>query len=109
MKVTDSKHRLLELMALTGDSQNDISQKSSIPKSSISHYVNGEREPRQDKISQIADAYNINPAWLLGYDVEIEIDSSRTRPSVLEAYMKSSPEIRSAVNKLLDIGGENDH
>ena len=72
MKITDSAHRLNELLQITGDSQNDMAIKTKIPKSSISHYVNGMREPRQDKLSMIADAYNVNPAWLMGLDVPME-------------------------------------
>lgn len=72
MKITDSAHRLNELLRITGDSQNDMAIKTKIPKSSISHYVNGMREPRQDKLSMIADAYNVNPAWLMGLDVPME-------------------------------------
>lgn len=72
MKITDSSHRLKELLRITGDSQNDMAEKTKIPKSSISHYVNGMREPRQDKLSMIADSYNVNPAWLMGLDVPME-------------------------------------
>ena len=72
MKITDSAHRLNESLQITGDSQNDMAIKTKIPKSSISHYVNGMREPRQDKLSMIADAYNVNPAWLMGLDVPME-------------------------------------
>ena len=72
MKITDSAHRISELLNLTGDSQNDFSIKTHIPKSTVSRYVNGEREPKQDKLSMIADAYNVNPAWLMGFDVPME-------------------------------------
>lgn len=72
MKITDSSHRLRELLRITGDTQNDMSIKTKIPKSSISHYINGEREPRQEKLSMIADAYHVNPAWLMGIDVPMQ-------------------------------------
>ena len=72
MKVTNSSQRLKELLNLTGDSQMDMARKTNIPKSSISHYINGEREPRQDKLSQISEAYNVNPAWLMGLDVPMD-------------------------------------
>lgn len=72
MKTTNSANRLLELLRLTGDSQNDMSIKTKIPKSTISRYVNGSREPKQDKLSIIADAYNVNPVWLMGFDVPMD-------------------------------------
>ncbi len=37
-------------------------------KSALSNYLNGDRVPRQDKIAMIADAFGIDPAWLMGYD-----------------------------------------
>lgn len=72
MKVSTSSERLKTLLNITGDTQNDMAKKTKIPKSSISHYVNGEREPRQDKLTMIAEAYNVNPAWLMGIDVPME-------------------------------------
>ena len=78
MKVTDSKHRLLELMSAYDITQQDIADKTGINKSAISMYVNGNRIPRQDKVSMICDAYNLDPAWLMGYDVPME----RRNPAV---------------------------
>jgi len=72
MKITDSKHRIKELINLTGDSQNEMARKSGLTKSAISNYINGTREPRQDAIFHLSKAYNINPAWLMGYDVPME-------------------------------------
>ena len=72
MKITDSAHRLQELLNVTGDNQNEMAKKTKIAKSTISRYLNGERIPKQDKISIISDAYHINPAWLMGYDVPME-------------------------------------
>ena len=72
MKTTDSKHRIKELLNLTQDSQNEMARKSGLTKSAISNYINGTREPRQDAIFYLSKAYNVNPAWLMGYDVPME-------------------------------------
>lgn len=68
MKVTDSKHRLMELLDAFQLSQSELCNKCGLNKSALSNYLNGDREPRQDKISLIADAFGIDPAWLMGYD-----------------------------------------
>lgn len=68
MKVTDSKHRLRELMDVFQMSQTELCNKCGLNKSALSNYLNGDREPRQDKLSLIADAFSIDPAWLMGYD-----------------------------------------
>lgn len=67
-----TKDRLYELMAKRGITQSDIVNRTGIPKSSVSMYVAGTRTPKQDKIAIIANAYNINPVWLMGFDVPME-------------------------------------
>lgn len=72
MKKSNSAERLKYLMRIMGIKQTDIIEKTGIPKSAMSMYISGQRVPRQDRISEIADAYNINEAWLMGYDVPME-------------------------------------
>ncbi len=69
MKITDSRHRLKELLIESGDTQNEMARKTGLTKSAISNYINGTREPRQDAILKISNTYNVNPAWLMGCDV----------------------------------------
>lgn len=66
---SNSAERLNELMTYFGLKQTDISKKTGIPKSAISMYASGQRTPRQDKLTLIATAYNVDEAWLMGYDV----------------------------------------
>lgn len=75
MKSNSSK-RLNELIEYLGITQTDIAKKTGIPKSAISMYVSGQRSPRQDRISDIAEAYGVNEAWLMGYDVEMKKELS---------------------------------
>lgn len=71
-----TKDRLYELMTKRGITQSDIVNRTGIPKSSVSMYVAGTRTPKQDKIAIIANAYNINPVWLMGFDVPMEKESN---------------------------------
>lgn len=64
--------RLKELMEYYGVSQSDIAKATGIAKSSLSMYVSGQRKPGQDNLSDIAEAYNVDEAWLLGYDVPMK-------------------------------------
>lgn len=43
-----------------------------ISKTDLSQYVNGKTEPRQDKLYILAEALNVNEAWLMGYDTHKE-------------------------------------
>ena len=50
----------------------ELSEKSSISKSTISHYMSGYTKPKSDKLYMLAMALNVNEAWLMGYDVPME-------------------------------------
>lgn len=75
MERKSSAERLKQLLEYFDIKQNDLSKRTGIPKSAISMYINGERNPRQDRISDIAEAYNVNEAWLMGYDVPMRKDN----------------------------------
>ena len=66
--VSNIPKRLHEIMNKLNISQADISRKTGLPRSAISMYLSGQRTPRQDKISQICEPFNINPTWLMGYE-----------------------------------------
>lgn len=66
---SNSKERLNELIEFFKIKQVDVSKKTGIPKSALSMYFNGQRQPRQDKLTIIADAYGVDEAWLMGYEV----------------------------------------
>lgn len=68
----DTSTRLQELMHIKNINQADLCQRTGIPKSSMSMYLSGERSPRQNRLSQIAEKFNISEAWLMGYDVPME-------------------------------------
>lgn len=50
----------------------------SVSKSDLSQYVNGKVTPGQWKITVLSKALNVNPAWLMGYDVPIERPADAT-------------------------------
>lgn len=60
--------RLNSILQKRNLSQADLSKMTGIRSSSISDWLNGKYEPKQDKISIIAEALNISPVWLIGYD-----------------------------------------
>ena len=40
---------------------------------SLSQYVTGVRIPKSDRIYILSKALNVSPAWLMGYDVPMEL------------------------------------
>lgn len=64
--------RLKKAMELRGITQSELVKKTGIGKSSVSTYLSGEYIPKQKNTYKLAKALNVNEAWLLGQDVEIE-------------------------------------
>lgn len=50
----------------------ELSTRTGVLKSSISHYVNGSHCPTNKTAFILAQALDVNPAWLMGFDVPEE-------------------------------------
>ena len=75
MNKVSTAERIKELLEYFGIKQNDFSKRTGIPKSAVSSYISGDRIPRQNRISDIAESYGVNEAWLMGYDVPMKKDN----------------------------------
>ena len=64
--------RIAHALEIRGMKQADLCEKTKIPKSAISQYISGSFEPRQDRLVLIAEALNVDPVWLMGFDVPME-------------------------------------
>lgn len=53
-------------------SQAELAKKLNIDRSSVTKYINGENHTTNSRLHDIALLLNVNPAWLLGYDVPME-------------------------------------
>lgn len=51
-----------------------------VDKNHISQYINGKAEPRQDKLSILAMALDVDEAWLIGFDVPMKKTSDPPTP-----------------------------
>jgi SOS-response transcriptional repressors (RecA-mediated autopeptidases) len=74
--------------------QVDLVEKTKIGKSSISTYLAGEYEPKQKNLYKIAQALNVNEAWLMGLDVPMEktnIDHTTTINNILPIATRKIP------------------
>jgi transcriptional regulator with XRE-family HTH domain len=75
--------RLARALAIRGMKQSELCEKTKIPKSAISQYLSGSFEPKQDRLHVIAQALNVDPVWLMGFDVPME-KVNETSPSELQ-------------------------
>lgn len=66
------KERLQEALNKSGLSQAELARRAGIGRNSISDYLKGKYEAKQDKLHALAQALNVDEAWLMGYDVTSE-------------------------------------
>lgn len=84
-KKVECKQRLQYILDYYKITRAEFCRRTGIDNSAMTRYLNGDRIPRQDKVSAIADAFGIDPAWLMGYDVpmtkleKIPLPESRAR------------------------------
>lgn len=79
MKPTESfQKRLEKALNFRNMKPVELHEKTGISESLLSKYLSGNAIARQRKIALISEALNINPVWLMGYDVpmeEIKVDN----------------------------------
>lgn len=68
--------RLQEAMDIRGMKQVDLTEKTKISKGTISQYLSGRFAAKQRNTYLVAEALNVNEAWLMGYDVPMERNST---------------------------------
>ena len=85
-------------------SQQRFVEKTGLNKGSVSQYVNGKNIPSESNARKIAEAFDVDIAWIMGYDA---IPNGIIRLPHEEAeklyrrYMDAPPNIRAAVQALL--------
>lgn len=76
MKQSDFASRLSQALEARGMKAADLSKKTKVAEGTISCYINGRYEAKQNRVQVFAEALNVNPAWLMGYDVPMEAERS---------------------------------
>ena len=64
--------QLRKALTITGTKQIELSRSTNIDKGTINNYLAGKYEPKQDRLEIIANALNVSPVWLMGFDVPME-------------------------------------
>ena len=67
-------NRIKEAINLRGFKQADIVKNTGINKGALSSYIKGNYLPKQVNLYKIAKALNVNPTWLMGYNVPMDAD-----------------------------------
>lgn len=65
-------HRLKYAIKIRNVRPVDISKVTGISKTNLSCYMSGKYEAKQDGVEILAKVLDVNPVWLMGYDVPID-------------------------------------
>lgn len=103
-KVTTFARRLRELLDLRGMTQAELSRRSGISTSSVSHYLKGDWEGKPDVVFSLAERCDVSETWLMGYDVPME-RSAPPRDSAQSARLRAFEELpEEAQERALEAG-----
>lgn len=111
MKKKELRDRLQEAMGVRGLRAVDIVERTGIPKGTISYYISGKTEPKSDRLYILAQALDVNEAWLLGYDVPMtrtEDQKKNDQLAKLIVKMRADSEFYEAVLSLSSLADTNE-
>ena len=73
--------RIARALSVRQMKQTELCEKAGIPKSSLSLYLSGAYEPKQDRLYLMAQALSVDPVWLMGFDVPMEKETTKKEAS----------------------------
>jgi transcriptional regulator with XRE-family HTH domain len=108
-RIARTKDRLREAMHDAGMKQADLVRETGLNRGTISRYLAGEVEPRQDAAYKLALVLNVSETWLWGYDVAKERTASQKKNDNLTkiiGQMRKDPKFFEIVSKLAELPAE---
>ena len=96
--MVEIKLRMKQALQMRDMKQAELAEKTGIDKGQISSYISGRYKPKQENMSLMAVALNVNEYWLMGLDVPMEREGSeealREQQKRFEAYARGIYEMR---------------
>lgn len=74
-KIESCGKRIEQALLIRNMKQSELCKQSGVPKSSLSLYLSGAYEPKQERVYKMANVLHVSEVWLMGYDVPIERDT----------------------------------
>ena len=85
-RIESCGQRIAKALDINGMKQAELCKLAKVPKSSLSLYLSGAYEPKQNRIYDMARVLNVSEAWLMGYRYGKGLGSCQT----LRRYKDSS-------------------
>lgn len=108
-RIDTTANRLRIAMKNVGKKQVDLIRETGIDKGSMSHYVNGRYEPKQDVVFELAKALNVSEMWLWGYDCPMERPVVQKNNDILSDIiirMRTDEDFFEAINIMYSLNEE---
>lgn len=108
-RVATTPDRLREAMRTVNKKQIDLATETGLSHSTISRYLSGQVEPRQEAIIKLATALNVSEWWLWGYDVpQTRSIEQKKNDAITGAVvrMRKDPEFFDVVSLLAELPPE---
>ena len=86
-------NRLNKILEIRNMKQVDLCEKTKLSSGLINKYLKGKAFARQDKLSILAEALDTNEVWLMGYNVPMDKNYSKTKVSEINIINLSTNEI----------------
>lgn len=88
--MAEFNNRLKDVFRFSGFSQKELADFLGCNKSIICTWMGGRNTPNTvDKMKQVASFFNVNPAWLAGYDVPMtNLSIGKQEEELLAVYCK---------------------
>lgn len=77
MLVDTFANRLSKIMTIRNIKPIELSNKTGIAKSQISHWLAGTYKAKQDSLTVLAEFFDVDETWLMGFDVPMKSERKR--------------------------------
>lgn len=77
--------RLKEALYAASKTPADLARETGLNKSTLSRYLSGAIEPKQNAIAKLASSLNVSEMWLWGYDVPMAKKETAPKDGLSEA------------------------
>ena len=105
-RVASTPDRLREAMHAADKKQIELATETGLSHSTISRYLSGKVEPRQEAIIKLAKALDVSEWWLWGYDVPKARTAEHKKNDQLVSIVKqfrADPEFSDIVSMLAEL------
>lgn len=83
--------------------QIELAEKTGLSRGQISGYLSGVCKPKNDKLYLISVVLNVNPMWLMGFNVPISDEDSPLRTKIIDKINNLESEELEKVLQMLEI------